>query len=532
MSKPSKHLTTKQIIDIEYRKCAKDPVYFMKKYCRIQHPMKGKINFNLFPFQEDLLTDLTHNRFNIILKGRQLGISTISAAFALWKMTFISDYNVLVIATSQDVAKNLVTKVRVMYDNLPSWLKAKYAEHNKLSLRFQNGSQIKAASANSEAGRSEALSLLVIDEAAFISNVETIWTAAQPTLSAGGSSIVLSTPNGSGNFFHKQWEKALEDKAKGKQDTMNPIRLPWHVHPERDQSWRDLQDDLVGEKQAAQENDCDFITSGHTVVEGTILDWYEKTFQEDPAETRGIDGNYWIWEYPDYSRDYMVVADVARGDGSDNSAFHVIDVESCTQVAEYKGQIGTTDYGNFLVEVATAYNGALLSIENATVGWAVIQIAMNRKYPNLYYTLKQPNYIDDKLHVAFNHDIMDESKLVPGFTMSTKTRPLVISKLEAYFLDKTPIIRSRRTIGELKVFIWNGHKAMARNGFNDDLVMALGQGFFLRDTALKLRQRGIDMMRKSLKSMHKPIYTSSDNKKHPYWNQRIGNHDEDFRWLL
>ena len=151
----------KEIVKEEYKRCAVDPVHFMRKYCIIQHPTKGKMFFNLYPFQEDALTELKEHRYNIILKSRQLGISTLSAGYALWCMLFKSDYNVLVIATKQDVAKNLVTKVRVMHDNLPSWLKGKSVEDNKLSLRFKNGSQIKAISSKGDAGRSEALSLLV-----------------------------------------------------------------------------------------------------------------------------------------------------------------------------------------------------------------------------------------------------------------------------------------------------------------------------------------------------------------------------------
>jgi len=240
----------KQIIAEEYQKCAKDPVYFMKKYCKIQHPKRGKILFSLYPFQENVLTDLKDNRFNCILKSRQLGISTLSAGYALWAMTFKEDYNVLVIATKQDVAKNLVTKVRVMQDGLPSWLKAPTMEDNKLGMRFKNGSQIKAVSASADAGRSEALSLLIIDEAAFIREIEEIWTSAQSTLSTGGSAIVLSTPNGMGNFFHKTWEKAERG------DGWNPIKLHWTVHPERDQTWRDEQTQLLGPKKAGQECDC------------------------------------------------------------------------------------------------------------------------------------------------------------------------------------------------------------------------------------------------------------------------------------
>ena len=104
----------KQIIQQQYTMCAKDPVFFMRQYCYIQHPKKGKIKFNLFPFQEDSLTELRDNRYSVILKSRQLGISTLSAGFALWSMLFKEDFNVLVIATTQEVAKNLVTKVRVM----------------------------------------------------------------------------------------------------------------------------------------------------------------------------------------------------------------------------------------------------------------------------------------------------------------------------------------------------------------------------------------------------------------------------------
>ena len=152
----------KDIIKLEYQKCANDPIHFMKKYCMIQHPVRGKIPFHLFPFQEKTLTEFDANRYNVILKSRQTGISTLTAGFALWKMLFNQDFNALVIATKQEVAKNLVTKVRVMNDFLPSWLKQTTVEDNKLSLRYSNGSQIKATSSSGDAGRSEALSLLVL----------------------------------------------------------------------------------------------------------------------------------------------------------------------------------------------------------------------------------------------------------------------------------------------------------------------------------------------------------------------------------
>ena len=311
----------KDVIKQQYVECAKDPAYFMKKYCMIQHPIKGKIPFDLYEFQEKSVNEFKDNRFNVILKARQLGISTLTAGYALWLMTFHQDKNVLVIATKQEVAKNLVTKVRVMHANLPSWLKQKCVEDNKLNLRYYNGSQIKAVSSGPEAARSEALSLLILDEAAFIDKIDEIWTASQQTLTTGGSCIALSTPNGVGNWFHKTWVEAEEGRG-----MFNPIKLHWTVHPDRNQDWRDEQNTLLGPASAAQECDCDFLTSGTGVIDAVLLENLRERSCKDPIEKRGIDSNCWIWEPPNYSKNYIVCADVGRGDSADYSAFHVIDI--------------------------------------------------------------------------------------------------------------------------------------------------------------------------------------------------------------
>jgi hypothetical protein len=525
MSQPN----IKQIIQQQYTMCAKDPVFFMRQYCYIQHPKKGKIKFNLFPFQEESLTELRDNRYSVILKSRQLGISTLSAGFALWSMLFKEDFNVLVIATTQEVAKNLVTKVRVMHDNLPSWLKGTIEADNKLSLKFKNGSQIKAVSSATTGARSEALSLLIIDEAAFIRNIEEIWIASQATLSTGGGAIVLSTPNGVGNWFHQTWADA-ESNING----FHTIKLHWTVHPERDQQWRDEQTQLLGERGAAQECDCDFIASGHTVVDGPLLLEYDSKCI-DPIERRGFDGNYWVWEYPDYARDYIVVADVARGDGGDYSAFHVFDVESVKQVAEYKGKIPPNEFGNMLVTVATEWNNALLAIENANIGWAAIQPALDRGYQNLHYTYKDDGYTDADVQLKKGYDMKDKSQMVPGVSTTTRTRPLMISALEMYMRQKTPIIRSKRLIQELLVFVWLNGKAQSQQGYNDDLVMSFCIGLWLRDSTLKLRQQGIELNKRALSQFQKTdtvIYTGKSSNVNDSWKWNNGQNDENLTWLL
>jgi hypothetical protein len=519
----------KQVIQQQYIKCAADPVFFMKQYCYIQHPKRGKIKFNLYPFQEDSLTELRDNRYNIILKSRQLGISTLTAGFALWSMLFNEDYNVLVIATTQEVAKNLVNKVQIMNEMLPSWLKTEIVSNNKLSLKFKNGSQIKAISSASTGARSEALSLLIVDEAAFIRNIEEIWIASQATLSTGGGAVVLSTPNGVGNWFHQTWADA-ESGING----FHTIKLHWDVHPERDQSWRDDQTKLLGERGAAQECDCDFISSGHTVIEGSILLDYQNQCEE-PIERRGVDGAYWIWEYPDYAKDYMVVADVARGDGADWSTFHVIEIESITQVAEYKGKISPNEFGNMLVAVASEWNNAMLAIENANIGWAAIQPALDRGYPNLHYTYRDDGYVDAEVQLKKNYDMQDKTKMVPGVTTSNRTRPLMISALEMYMREGSPKIRSKRLIQELFVFIWLNGKAQSQSGYNDDLVMAYCIALWLRDTALRLRQKGIDLNKRALSQFQKTspvIYTGKTNNNDTGWNWNPGDGNQDLTWLI
>jgi hypothetical protein len=527
MSQVTKNL--KDIIKEEFAKCASNPVYFMKRYAKIQHPTRGKILFELYPFQEDVLQEFNKNRWNIVLKSRQLGISTLIAGYSLWLMLFNQDKNILVIATKQETAKNLVTKVRVMYDNMPSWLKTGVQEDNKLSLRFKNGSQIKAVSAAADSARSEALSLLIIDEAAFIDDIDRIWASAQQTLATGGTAIINSTPNGVGNFYHKQWVK-----AKLKESAFNPIELLWQVHPDRDQKWRDEQDILLGSDMAKQECDGNFLASGRSVIDGELVQWYQQTYVCEPKEKRGAEDAYWIWEYPDPSKTYIVVADVARGDGNDNSAFHVIDIDNLEQVAEYKGKQDTKSYGNLLVSVATEYNDAMLVIENANVGWAVIQQVIDRGYPNLYYTYREDGYIDPSVHIPKGYDIKDKSQMVPGFTTSSKTRPLLISKLETYFRERSPIIKSSRLAEELLVFVWNGSKAEAQSGYNDDLVMSFSIGLWVRDTAIKLRQEGLVRTRLGLDYIGKgsAIKSTIQNQSNDGWSMKVRGEDQDLTWLI
>lgn len=517
----------KQIIREEYIKCAQAPDHFMRKYCYIQHPQRGRVIFNLYPFQGKVLNLWKENPYSIVLKSRQLGISTLAASYSLWLMLFFKDKNVLCLATKQETAKNMVTKVRFMYDNLPSWLKIPADENNKLSLKLNNGSQIKAVSAASDAGRSEAVSLLIVDEAAFIENIGEIWASAQQTLATGGGAIVLSTPYGTGNWFHQTWVK-----AETQENDFLPIKLPWYVHPERDEAWRKRQDELLGDPRlAAQECDCDFTTSGDVVFYPEHIEYYLTSYVTDPVERRGVDKNLWIWESPDYSRNYIVVADVARGDGKDFSAFHVFDIETNAQVAEFKSQLPPKEFGYMLVGIATEYNEALLVVENANIGWSTIDSILERGYRNLYYSPKNDSSVSD----SYFNKYEDHSKMTAGFTMSLRSRPLVINKGREYFGDHSVIIRSKRLIEEMKVFVWRNGRAEAQSGYNDDLVISYSTAMYLRDTALKNKTQNIELTKAAINNISRPssyqgAYFASGND-NPYF-MPTSHGAEDISWLF
>lgn len=530
----------KKAIKLEYAKCLQDPAYFMEKYCKIQHPSKGTIPFKPFDFQKDCLRQFKNNPKNIILKCRQMGISTLTAGYSLWLMTFFKDKSILVIATKQDVAKNMITKVRFMNDSLPSWLRRGETENNRTSLKLSNGSFIKAVSASGDAGRSEALSLLIMDEAAFIDRAREIWTAVQPAMThGGGNAIILSTPNGFGNFFHEKWIEAEQGVGDFK---INAIKLHWTLHPEYDQQWRDKQEAELGPRQAAQECDCSFITSGNSVVDTTILEWFKEIHVQDPISKEYVDQGYWKWKLPDYTKEYIVSADVARGDGEDYSAFHVLELESMEQVAEYKGKLETEQFGNFLVQVATEWNDALLIVENSNIGWAVIQQVINREYKNLFYMTEDMKYVDPDAPTSNKINSLEKKKTA-GFTTSAKTRPLIISKLELCCRDKSVVLHSIRVVSELYTFIWKNGKAQAADGYNDDLTMALAIGLWVYDTAMMMRSQGIELQRKALMGIGKNKYQPngifiptrfSAHIRHDPYEMKVGHtgQTEDLRWLI
>lgn len=508
----------KQNLKNEIIACGRDPAYFIQKYVKIRHPVRGIIPFSIFDYQRDLVEAYRSHRFNVILKARQMGISEITAAYAAWLMLFHRDKNILVIATKAEVAKNLVKKVKLALTKIPKWLTlADIVVDNRMSLELNNGSVIKAIASSGDAGRSEALSLLIVDEAAFIDNMEDIWTGLFPTVQAGGRVIVLSTPNGVGNIFHK-----LYTDAEAGNNDFHATKLIWWLHPER---VSDLQDDPnrpgfktsswyrkeikganMTARAIAQELETNFNSSGDNVITADLMDYID-TQVITPFSIEETNRKLFIWKEYEQRRRYVLSADVARGDGNDFSTFHIFDVETMEQVAEYCAQIPVDEFAKVICSAGSRYGNCLVAVENNNIGTACLEHVKLIKYPNVYYSRKgdiKPGESVNTEFGAFGED------LVPGFTTSQKTRPLMISKLEEYIRAKTVIFRSKRFLAELKTFIWNNGKAEAARGYNDDLIMAAAIGIWLRDTFITPNSVGVDMQKKMVSNISLQTIVNTD----------------------
>lgn len=520
----------------EIIRCGRDPKYFCNKYIRIQHPTKGLIPFTTFPFQDNCIDDFVNHRFNIILKSRQLGISTLTAAYAVWLALFYKDKNILVIATKLSVAMNFIKKVKVAIKALPAWLVLpEVTSNNKQSVEFSNGSSIKAIPTSDDAGRSEALSLLIVDEAAFVRNFDELWMGLYPTLSTGGRAIVLSTPNGVGGQYYD-----LYMKAAGGENEFNPIKLPWDVHPERAEEWFENECKNLTQKQIAQELLCDFAASGDTFLQADHIEALRKRIK-NPIDKWGPELGVWVWKYALSEHKYIVSADVARGDAGDYSTFHVIDTHESEVVCEYKGKAPPDQFAMLLNEAGMRYNKALVCPENNTYGYAVIMKLLELGYPNLYYKKERDKfaalyYGESNIHKA-------------GFTTSGPTRAQILTKLEEMLRNGSIKLYSDRFYAELKTFVWKGNKAQAQSGQNDDLIIALAIGTWLYDTTPGLEKTSVDVNKAMLGAFsvnRNTITTANPHKeylaKNPFRpiqaeSDRAGDMDKDnpykdFKWLL
>ena len=469
---------------LEYAKCMKDPIYFTEKYCKVISLDQGLVSFNLYPYQKQMFKKFQENRFNVILACRQSGKSISACAYLLWFALFHSEKTVAVLANKGATAREMLSRVTLMLENIPFFLQPGTKALNKGSLEFSNNSRIIAAATSGSSIRGLSVNLLYLDEFAFVERAAEFYTSTYPVVSAGTDTkiIVTSTANGIGNTFYKIWEGAVQNI-----NEFTPFRVDWWDVPGRDDQWKTETIANTSQLQFDQEFGNTFFGTGDTLINAETL----MGFKALPYKKSLEGGDLLIYQEPIKGHDYIMTVDVSKGRGQDYSTFTLIDisVRPFAQVAVYRNNtISPLLFPNIIYKYANSYNQAYVVIESNDQGTVVCN--------GLYHDLEYENI---HLESAIRADAI-------GIEINRKTKRLGCSAIKDILENNKLNIVDENTILEISTFVARGQSYEASDGNHDDLMMNLVMfGYFsstqyfgdmtdinLKDMIFKQKMKEID----------------------------------------
>ena len=467
---------TKEQLD-EYIKCAKDPVYFCSKYVKVKTLDKGIMPFKLYDYQEKFVQTIHDNRFVISKWPRQSGKSTSVIGYITHYVTFNQSVNVAILANKLKTAKDeLFAKLQMAYENLPHFLQQGVVEWNKTSFKLENGSRVVCDATSSSAIRGGSYNLLLLDEYAFLPShiAEEFYSSTYPTISAGLTTklIIVSTPNGM-NHFHKLWVDANRPAGHKAKNNFVPIEVSWRDvpitpgGPKRDDTWAAEQLANTSPEQFEQEYGCSFLGSSNTLVATSKLNVLapEDCLEENSEGLK-------IFEHPVKDQIYFLQADVSRGQGSDYSAFTVIDGTTTPYkvVASYRNNtVSPFSFPVSIKSVAEQYNNAYVLIETNDIGGQVSSILYNDlEYENVLMTK-----ILGRKGQVLSQGFGGSSRTEMGLRTTTQTKKLGCAILKRLVEEDKILLNDERIITELTTFVAKSNTFRAEDSHNDDLVMTL-----------------------------------------------------------
>lgn len=437
--------------------CVEDPIYFIKKYVMIKHPVRGSIPFDMYLYQERMIKAFMENKFCVALASRQVGKSITAAAYILWFSIFHFDKTILIASNKNKNAMLMIRHIQFAYENLPMWIKPGVTEigWNRHSVEFDNGSRIESTATTEDAGRSMSISLLYCDEFAFVKpNIqEEFWTSIEPTLSTGGSCIMTSTPNGDINIFAQIWRGALVG-ANG----FFPIEVTWNEPPNRDQKFKEDTIAKIGERKWLQEYDCQFLSSDALLVDSLTLINLTNTIKNIKPAFEIRDVIFWKEPLPNHT--YLIGVDPSTGSGKDFSAIEVYEFPSMEQVAEYRSNSvsSTSIYQvlrNILFYFEKKESAVYFSVENNGVGEGIISLFEADEHPPLTAEF-----------------VSETGKERRGITTTAKSKMRCCLSLKEMIEKGTIGIKSTIMLQEIKEFVRKRGAYEARRGSTDDSVAA------------------------------------------------------------
>lgn len=444
---------------LEYTRCATDKLYFIKNYVQIVNVDKGLVPFEMWPFQEDIVTLSDRERYVICKMPRQVGKTTTVAAILLHYVLFNENFSIAILANKLSQAREILGRIQMAFEHLPKWLQQGVVEWNKGFIELANGSKILASATSSSAIRGTSQNLIYLDEFAFVPNnlQEDFFMSVYPTISSGKSSkvIITSTPNGL-NMFYKLWK----DSEEGRNDYKR-VDVHWSQVPGRDEEWKAEVVRNTSEEQFRQEYDCEFLGSSHTLISAQKLRMLSHSTPVKSTE------DLKIYSEPVQDRLYTLVADTSRGIGSDYSAFIVFDITEIPYkvVAVYKNnQISSLIYPSMIYQLAKHYNNAFCLIESNDIGKQVGDILFYElEYENVYYTTS-----DQKSGQRITGGFSGVSQI--GVKTSRGIKRIGCSNFKSMVENDKIFLEDYDLIQELFRFSAKGDSYEAEEG-HDDLVM-------------------------------------------------------------
>lgn len=450
----------------ELRKCKKDPAYFARNYVKIKHAKKGKIPFNLYPYQEEMLKMYQENRYNIILSARQTGKTETTCAFLLWFAIFHGDKTVLVVSNKASNAKEMIGKIQYAYEELPDFLKPGIDgdSWNKHECAFENKSRIIAQGTSTDSGRGLSISLLYCDEFAFVRpHIQAeFWDSISPTLSTGGSCIISSTPNGDSNLFAELWRKATMGGLADDDAPFHAKHVKWDEPPGRGEKFKRQQIAILGERKWRQEYECDFLSSDGGLMDSYIMGTIQREVEARKPEFIIREENE---EYPFYAKinplsTYIVGVDPATGSGLDYSSIQVFEFPSMVQVFEHRSNVMRPENIYTLLKKVINFiagTGAIIyfSVENNGVGQGIISLYMTDDVPP---------------RATF---VSEEGKNKLGIVTSPRSKIRTCVKMKNMVERRAMTITSNVLVKELKNYVRKNGSYAAQIGATDDCISAL-----------------------------------------------------------
>lgn len=532
-------LTTNEIY-VEYAKCITSPIYAIETYLEtFDKTQEGFVPFKLFPRQKEIIYAYEGNRFNLVTKPRQAGVSTTTAAYMAVKVGFADESNpeaILIIANKQELAFEFLAKIKDFLNQLPRWIwgseyygnvkneaKSIFIRDAKGEIKLPNGSRVKAVATSKDALRGFAPTYLIMDEAAFIDNGAEVFGAALTALGTGGKATLISTPHGMDALYYKTYEQSKAGKnsffiteMKWYEDLRYNKGLRWYKGDESideveftfasyqakvlagykpTSSWyeemcRGMNNDA---KMIAQELDVSFIGSGGNVIDESYIAVQELLNVKAPKFTAGGENEIWVWEEPQEGHQYIMGVDVSRGDGEDASTIVILDFTTMEQVMEYQGKIQPDLLAQIVEQYGDLYKAYTVVDITGGMGVSTVLKLLEFDYKRLHYDNPNGKVLSSKQKEMM---VYSKDSKIPGFSVGNVRLPMV-ANFEYKIRTNEVKIRSVRMTSEMKTFIYKNGRPDHMEGYHDDLLMAMAMCLWTIEHSFK----NLEKLEKQTKAM-------------------------------